>query len=150
MSLPNEADFVTVEWGNNAQPQVFTILCGIENVTINQTVNTSDRFRRNCAKPASIPSRKVRVTGKQWDVTGGGVINVDEFDTFNSLLGVSADYRLTFGKRVVGDTTGTGETLGVFTGSAVMTAANINMGTDEGTGEITLAGEDELVWTPDT
>lgn len=149
MSLPNEADFVVVEWGNGASPEVFTILCGIENVTINQTINSSDRFRRDCAKPAAIPSRKVRVTGKQHDVTGSGVINVEEFETFQTLLGVSANYRLRFGKRVVGDTTGQGENLGTFVGPYVMTAANINMGTDEGTAEITLAGEDDLIWTPE-
>jgi hypothetical protein len=107
-------------------------------------VNTSDRFRRDCAKPAAIPTRKVRVTGKQWDATGSGVINIDEFDTFNDALGIRQNYRFEFGKR---DGTDAGDIIGYYAGPAVMTAANVNMGTDEGTGEITLAGEDDIVWT---
>lgn len=148
MAIPQEVDFVTIEAGNGATPEVFTILCGIETASVNQTVNTTDRFRRDCAKPAEIPTRSVRVNSRQWDVTGSGVINTDEFDRFNDLLGVSANYRLVFGKRVQGDTTGQGEQLGTYTGPAVMTAANINMGEDDGTAEITLAGEGELTWTP--
>lgn len=144
MSYPNEADFIIVKVGDGATPEVFTTICGIENATINQTVNTSDRFRRDCAKPGQVPTRKVKVTGKQWDATGSGVVNVDEFDTFNSALGIRKNYQFDFGKR---DGTDAGEIIGTYQGPAVMTAANINMGDSEGTNEITLAGEDEIVWT---
>lgn len=144
MSYPNEADFIIVKIGDGATPEVFTTICGIENATINQTVNTSDRFRRDCAKPGSVPTRKVKVTGKQWDATGSGVVNVDEFTTFNAALGIRKNYQFDFGKR---DGTDAGEIIGTYEGPAVMTAANINMGDSEGTNEITLAGEDEIVWT---
>lgn len=144
MSYPNEADFIIVKLGDGATPEVFTTICGIENATINQTVNTSDRFRRDCAKPGSVPTRKVKVTGKQWDATGSGVVNVDEFTTFNAALGIRKNYQFDFGKR---DGTDAGEIIGTYQGPAVMTAANINMGDSEGTNEITLAGEDEIVWT---
>lgn len=145
MSVPNEPDFVTVLVGNGATPEVFTIVCGIETATINRSVNTTDRFRRDCAKPAAIPARKVRVNSKQWDVSGSGVINIDEFETFDDALGIRKTYRLEFGKR---DGTDEGEIVGHYQGPAVMTAANINMGADEGTADITLAGEDDIVWTP--
>jgi len=144
MSYPNEADFIIVKVGNGAEPEVFTTICGIENATINQTVNTSDRFRRDCAKPGSVPTRKVKVTGRQWDATGSGVVNTDEFGTFNGALGIRKNYQFDFGKR---DGTDAGEIIGTYEGPAVMTAANINMGDSEGTNEITLAGEDEIVWT---
>lgn len=144
MSYPNEADFIIVKVGDGATPEVFTTICGIENATINQTVNTSDRFRRDCAKPGQVPTRKVKVTGKQWDATGSGVVNVDEFPTFNAALGIRKNYQFDFGKR---DGTDAGEIIGTYAGPAVMTAANINMGDSEGTNEITLAGEDEIVWT---
>lgn len=146
MSYPNESDFVTVKVSDGATPPVFTIVCGMENVTINRTVNTSDRFRRDCAKPGQVPTRKVRVTGRQWDATSSGVINMDEFDTFNDLLGRREDYRFEFGKR---DGTDTGTIIGWYQGPAVMTAANVNASSDEGTAEITLAGEDDIVWTLD-
>jgi len=144
MSYPNEADFIIVKVGDGATPEVFTTICGIENATINQTVNTSDRFRRDCAKPGQVPTRKVKVTGKQWDATGSGVVNVDEFPTFDAALGISKNYQIDFGKR---DGTDAGEIIGTYAGPAVMTAANINMGDSEGTNEITLAGEDAIVWT---
>ena len=144
MSYPNEADFIIVKVGDGATPEVFTTICGIENATINQTVNTSDRFRRDCAKPGLPGTRKIKVTGRQWDATGSGVVNVDEFPTFNAALGIRKNYQFDFGKR---DGTDAGEIIGTYAGPAVMTAANINMGDSEGTNEITLAGEDEIVWT---
>ena len=143
MSVPNEPDFAVLRVGTGTP----AIVCGIENVTVNQTVNTSDRFRRDCTKPGEVPTRKVRVTGKQWDATGSGVINLDELDTFEDCLGVSKVYTIEFGKR---DGSDAGVIVGKYVGPAVMTAANINMGADEGTAEITLAGENEIVWTPAT
>jgi len=143
MSLPNEPDFVVVKAGDGANPEIFTIICGIENATVNQTVNTNDRFRRDCAKPGQVPRRKVRVTGRQWDATGSGVINIDEFDTFNAALGIIKNYRLEFGKR---DGTDAGVIVGYYVGPGVMTAANVNMGDGEGTAEITIAGEDDITW----
>lgn len=144
MSYPNEADFIIVKVGDGAEPEVFTTICGIESATINQTVNTTDRFRRDCAKPGEVPTRKVKVTGKQWDATGSGVVNVDEFDTFDAALGIRKNYKFEFGKR---DGTDAGEIIGSYDGPAVMTAANVNMSAEEGTAEITLAGEDNIVWT---
>ena len=144
MSFPVESDFVTVKVGDGALPEVFTIICGIENVSINRTVNTTDRFRRDCAKPGKVPTRKARVTGRQWDATGSGVINIDEFNTFNAALGIRKNYRFEFGRR---DGTDTGVIIGRYDGPAVMTAANVNASAEEGTAEITLAGEDEIVWT---
>jgi hypothetical protein len=142
MSLPNEPDFALVRIGSGPTPP---IVCGIESISLNQTANTSDRFRRDCAKPGEVPTRKVRVTGRQWDVTGSGVINIDEFDTFEDSLGTSKAYTIEFGKR---DGSDAGVIVGKFVGNAVMTAANLNMGDDEGTAEITLAGEGPIVWTP--
>jgi hypothetical protein len=144
MSYPNEADFVNVLIGNGASPEVFTLICGMENASLNRTVNTSDRFRRDCAKPGAVPTRKVRVTGRQWDATGSGVINMDEFDTFDGALGVRKSYRFEFCRR---DGTEEGEVIGQYQGPAVMTAANVSVNADEGTAEITLAGEDDIVWT---
>jgi len=143
MSYPNEPDFVVVKMGNGASPEVFSIVCGMENITLNQTVNTTDRFRRDCAKPASIPSRKVRVNSRQWDLTGSGVVNMDEFERFQDALGIRKNLQVEFGKR---DGTDAGEIIGTYAGPGVVTAFNISQG-DEGSGEITIAGEDEITWT---
>lgn len=146
MSFPVEPDFAVIKMGDGATPtEVFTVMCGIENITLNQTVNTTDRFRRDCAKPAAIPSRKVRVTSKQWDLTGAGVINTAEFARFNAALGISKNFRVEFGRR---DGTDAGQIIGTYAGPAVMTANNVNMADGEGGAEITLAGENDIVWTP--
>lgn len=145
MSYPNEIDAVIVKLGDGASPEVFTTICGIENATLNETVQTNDRFRRDCAKPGQIPTRKVRVTGKQWDITGSGVANADEIVRLKSALGIRRNYQLVAIKY---DGTDNGDEIGTFSGPGVMTARNINLQPNEGTMEITIAGEDELVWTP--
>ena len=144
MSFPNELDFVVVEAGDGATPEVFTLLCGIDNVSVNNTVNTSDRFRRDCAKPGSVPRRKVQVQGSQTDITGNGVFNIDQVDLFQSLLGRPANYRVRGGKR---DGTDAGEIVVEGTGPFVMTANNISIG-EEGTAEITLASDGDFEWSP--
>lgn len=144
MSYPTEPDFIVVKVGNGATPEVFTTICGMEGASINKTVNTSDRFRRDCAKPGQVPTRKVKVTGKQWDATAPGVINVDEFANFDASLGVRKNYQFDFGIR---DGTDAGSIIGTYEGPGVMTAQNINLSGDEGSAEITIAGEDEIVWT---
>jgi hypothetical protein len=76
LSFPTEPDFAVIEIGNGATPEVFTVLCGIDQVSVNSVVNTSDRFRRDCAKPGAVPKRKVQAQGTQTDISGSGVFNI--------------------------------------------------------------------------
>ncbi|KQM37934.1 hypothetical protein [Sphingomonas sp. Leaf10] len=145
MSYPTEIDAVIVKLGNGASPEVFANICGVENATINETVQSSDRFRRDCAKPGMIPRRAVRVTGQQWDVTGSGVTNVDQIAALKAVLGIRRNYELVAIKY---DGTDEGDVLGTFKGAGVMTARNMSLSPNEATMEVTIAGEDELVWTP--
>lgn len=144
MSYPTEIDAGQILMGDGASPEVFSVICGIENGTLNQVVNTSDQFRRDCAKPGAIPTRKVKVTSKQWDVTGSGVANVAQFATIKAALGISKNYKIVVIKR---DGTDAGDDLGTFSGTAVLTANNISFSQEDGTMEITLAGENDLTWT---
>ncbi|WP_333571309.1 hypothetical protein [Sphingomonas sp.] len=147
MSYPTEIDAVVVKIGDGASPEVFTTICGIENATINETVQTNDRFRKDCTKPGMIPTRDVRVTGKQWDLTGSGVTNVTQLVTLKAALGISRNYQIVAIKY---DGTDEGDELGTFTGQGVLTARNLNLQDNGGTAEITIAGENELTWTPAT
>lgn len=147
MSYPNEIDAVVVKMGDGADPEVFATLCGIESATLNETVQTTDRFRRDCAKPGQVPTRSVRVTGKQWDLTGAGVTNVGQIAALKAALGITKNFQLV---AIRYDGTDTGNELGTFEGPGVLTARNLNLNTNEGTLEVTIAGEDELVWTPAT
>lgn len=147
MSLPNEPDYVVVQMGNGATPEVFTVVCGIDSAGLTQTANTSDRFRRDCATPADVPLRGVRVTGIQWDLSGTGVVNMDEFDRLQGALGNQINYRILYGQYDgVASIPRTGTIIGYYDGPGVMTAFNQNLG-DEGTAEIAIAGVNRPVWT---
>lgn len=146
MSYPTEIDAAIIYRVTAGTPPVRTVLCGIENVTINETVNSSDRFRRDCAKPGAIPARSVRVNSRQWDVTGSGVSNADQLTALKALLGAHADYEI---DAIAYDGTDEGNLLGTFAGTGVLTAKNLNLQREGDSGsEITIAGEDDLVWTP--
>lgn len=145
MSFPVEFDFAQVLIGDGATPEVFTILCGIEDVSVNQSAETSDRYRRDCEKPGTVPSRKVVVTGRKWDITGNGVASAAMIPTLTANLGIHRNYRVVGGRR---DGTDAGETVGTFEGRAVLTSNNLAIGGEGGTGEITLAGDGLLTFTP--
>jgi hypothetical protein len=145
MSLPVEPDYIVVQAKIGS---TYLLLCGIETATVNNTVATTDRFRRDCQAPAAIPTRTVRVNSTQWDVTGSGVINMDFFDEYQSLLGAHTAFRLLYGRydAVITNGVRTGTVYGYRDGTGVMTAHNENLG-DESTAEITIAGEGVLTWT---
>lgn len=145
MSYPTEIDAAVIRIGNGASPEVFEIACGIEAVTVNETANTSDRFRRDCAKPGAIPRRGVKVNGIQWDITGSGVANADMLTKLKAALGQHKNYEI---DAIAYNGTDAGDLLGTFVGQGVMTAKNLNLQTNgDSTMEITIAGENDLVWT---
>jgi len=141
VSLPIEADFAVVSIGDGAQPEVFTILCGMDTVGINRTANTNDRFRRDCAKPGSVPYRRSRTTGKQLDITASGAINIPDIARYNAALGKSKNYRIELGQY---DNTDDGDIIHVITGPFNLTSANSSVG-DEGTAEVSLVSDG--IWT---
>ena len=148
MSYPTEIDAAIIYVVTTGSTPVRTILCGIENVTVNETANTSDRFRTECDKPGKIPTRSVRTTSLQWDVTGSGVSNADQMTVLKGLLGQHKAYEI---DAIKYDGTDAGDKLGTFAGSGVMTAKNLNLQRTGDSGlEITIAGEGNLVWTADT
>lgn len=141
MSLPIEADFAVVKKGDGADPEVFTILCGLDNVSINRVANANDRFRRDCAKPGSVPFRRSKTTGKQMDVTASGAINIPDIATYNEALGVSGNYLIELGQY---DGTDAGEIIHTITGPFNLLSANSSIG-DDSNAEVTLASDG--IWT---
>lgn len=143
MSLPNEIDFALIKLGDGADPEVFTLICGIQDVTHNEAVNTTDRFVRDCAKPGEVPTRKTKVNGKQLDVGGSGLSNVDQMALLNGALGTLKNYRIELYKD---DGTDAGELLGTTTGEFRMTAKNIST-TRDGTSSMDISLASEGAWT---
>lgn len=146
MSYPTEADFALIKMGDGATPEVFTIMCGMKDIKVNSVANSNDRFVRDCAKPGAVPTRKTRVTGKQQDITGTGLIDKAMVAKYMTALGNIRNYKV---ELYQADGTDTGILLGTFAGAYMMTAANMSANTDsDSTAEVTLASNGEFTWTP--
>lgn len=146
MAYPNSADFARIYIQTaEGPPVVQTLICGVEGVNINRSVQTSETYRRDCTTPNRPGKRKLRVTGSSWQITGSGSDNVDIYSDIEAVFGVRSVYNIELYKD---DDTDAGELMGTYSGTAIMTAHNQAM-TDEapGTIDITLDGEDDLVWT---
>lgn len=146
MSLPNSADFALIKIQTaEGPPAVFTLLCGVEGVTINRTAQTSETYRRDCETPNRPGQRKLRVTGSSWSISGSGSDNIDLEDEYSDAFGVRQNYNIELYRD---DGTDAGELMGTYGGSALMTTRNQSYSQDSaGTLEVTLEGEGELVWT---
>ncbi|MET0364729.1 MAG: hypothetical protein ABW169_08740 [Sphingobium sp.] len=148
MSFPTEADFALIKIKTAVgPPAVFKMLCGIENVSINRSANMSERYRRDCAKPNRPGQRKLRNNGNSWQISGGGVANVDLIEDFETALGVLKDYEV---ELYQDNDTDTGLLLGTHAGTGMLTTDNDthDQNADGSTKEITIEGEGLLVWTP--
>lgn len=146
MSLPTEADFMVIKSGDGATPtEVFTQICGVENVSLAFAANSNDRYRRDCTKLGQPAVRKNRVIGKSLTATGSGAMNIANFDSFEALLGVPNNYEIEL--RQV-DGTAAGTLLGTLAGSFVMVSntASSDINADS-SGEVVLNNEGAWTWT---
>jgi hypothetical protein len=146
VSEPNSADFALIKIQTDVGPPVvLTLLCGIEGVTINRTAQTSESYRRDCAKPNRPGTRKLRVTGSSWSIGGSGSDNVDLEAEYEDAFGVRQIYSIELYRD---DGTDAGDLMGTYAGTAMLTTRNQSYSQDNaGTAEITLEGEGALVWT---
>jgi hypothetical protein len=146
MSVPTEFDFALIKIGDGADPEVFTMICGMQDVTANQAVQSSDRFVRDCAKPGEVPYRKTRATGKQLDITGSGLSNADTIEDLNDALGVVKNYKI---EGYADDGTDAGLLLGTFSGAFRMTSSNLNLPREgDSSSEVNLASHGAWTYTP--
>lgn len=144
MSVPTEADFVLIKFGDAADPEVFSAICGIQDATISRTVQTQDRFVRDCAKPGEVPFRKVKVTGKQLDVSGAGLTDKASVATLDAALGKVKNIKA---ECYQADGTDAGLLLGTFSFAGVLTSANMNIPrTGDASGEINVASHGTWTW----
>lgn len=146
MSEPNSADFALIKIQTaEGPPAVYTLMCGIEGVTINRTAQTSESYRRDCAKPNRPGTRKLRVTGSSWSISGSGSDNIDLEEELTDAFGVRKPYNVELYRD---DGTDGGDLMGTYAGTAMLTTRNQSYSQDNaGTAEITLEGEGLLAWT---
>ena len=63
MSEPNEVAFALIKVSSGGGSPTYSVLCGIQNVTVNRSASSADRTSYDCAKPNAPGFRKQRITG---------------------------------------------------------------------------------------
>lgn len=147
MAAPDivKGTYIDILMGDGATPEVFTPICGLTARTFTEQVNTNDQFVPDCADPEDIPVRRLVPTGKQWDLSGEGLLNLAQEATVRGASGLTKNYRFRI-NRPAGSTVGTG----YFEGPAMLT--NIQIGGSTGNGEfasvsLTMASDGEWTYT---
>lgn len=144
MSEPVEYDFAQVKFGDGGSPEAFTVICDLTQVTVSEAAQTSTRTRRDCTKPGKPGTRRSRVTGTSWDISGTGLSNATQNAALRALLGRRNNYEILM---YADDGTDTGELLGTYSGEAIMTARELNPDREgESSMSITLEGQGDLTY----
>jgi hypothetical protein len=133
--------------GNGADPEVFTALCGITTRNFTHQSNTNDTTTRDCADPENVPVRNLIVTSTQWDLTGEGVLNRDNFDDIQAADdGQPHNWRYVFTEPADDEVY-----QGYYAGAGIITNLAITAADDSfGNLSITIASDGEWAWTPVT
>lgn len=135
--------YISIMVGDGVTPtEGFTAICGVTAKSFTHQANTQDEFTRDCDDPEDIPTRRVIVTGEQWDLNASGQHNRAQRALIEAAVGVSKNYRF-----VIGEPAGDAVDDGYYQGAAVMT--NRTIGGDDGAMasiEVTLASDGAWVW----
>lgn len=146
MSVPVEYDFALIKYSDMEAVPTFTALCGVQDVAVNQVVETQSRRVRDCATPNKPGTQKLKVLGTSWTATATGLTNATiESVVRTDLLGKKVNYRIEY---YADDGTDAGDLLGTDAGLAIMTAKNKNVNTEsDSSQEFTFEGEGDLTYT---
>lgn len=147
MALPTiiKGTYVDLSQGDGGGPETFTPVCGLTARTFTEQVNTNDTFVPDCGDPEYVPIRRLTPTGRQWDMSGEGLLNIDAWRTFGGATGVTGNWRFSIG-RPAGSVVGAG----YYEGPAMIT--NLQLTGSSGNGEfanvnLTIASDGEWTWT---
>lgn len=144
-----DGTYVTIAVETTPDSGTFVPICGIVTRSLAQQINTRDRFIRDCAVPGSVPIRRVIATGSQWSVSGGGLVNRNQFAAIREIYAAAKGnsrrkYRFIFDEPADDEIVGFA---GYFEGSGLMTQMNINGNDDDDSGlDLTIEGDGDLEW----
>lgn len=94
-----KGNYTDIMFGNGADPEVFTQLCGINtrglNITYSSAFETEDW---DCADPDA-KAQTIREVGAQdWSITGSGLFNRTQMAALRDLHGVTQNWRFASGE----------------------------------------------------
>lgn len=141
MALPTivKGGYVDILLGNAATPEIFTPICGLTTRSLTQQVNTNDVFVPDCDDPEFVPVRRLVPTGRQWDIAGEGLLNLDNWEQLDGEVGKTSNYRF-----VVDRPAGSTDGIGYYQGPAMVTNMQIGGSTGDGafsTVSLTIASD---------
>ncbi len=145
MSLPTEFDFAVLKLGDGAGPEVYTVSCGKNDISLTFAANSSDRFVRDCAKPGEVPFRKKKATGKMLDVQAAGLTDVDAFETEIELVGQRVNSKIEF---YVDDGSDAGDLIGTVACNVMVDSLEIGAPREgESSSALSLSSHGAWTWT---
>lgn len=142
--VPIEGRAIVISVGDGATPtEGWTEICGGYVTAFNISAQTTDRFLPDCTDRTKVPVRSPFVTGKQWDITVGGIPELENLIELQELVGIANNYRIT-----VYEDDFTTE-FGYYQGSFVMTSNNMSGSQNDPAGrEMQFASKGQVTWTP--
>lgn len=147
MAVPEivKGTYIDILMGDGDDPELFEPICGLTTRSFTEQVNTNDTFVPDCADPEDIPFRRLVVTGRQWDLAGDGLLNLDNWRNLGGATGVTKNFRF-----VIDRPTGFTNT-GHYGGPAMVT--NLQIGGGSGGGQfasvsLAIASDGEWTYTP--
>lgn len=146
MAVPTivKGGYLDILMGDGAEPENFLPICGLTTRSFTEQVNTNDTFVPDCADPEDVPFRRLVPTGKQWDISGEGLLNLDNWRELGGATGITKNYRF-----VVGRPAGSVANTGYYAGPAMITNLQIGGSIGDGafaTASVTLASDGEWIW----
>ena len=148
MSLPQEFDHMLIKLGDQGTPEQFPAICGPETFNVNETANTTERFRRDCDNFNQPAQRRVKTNSVQFDVTASGGVNVPSIPDLRAALGFSRNYIIEGYQSDPTTSGGNGTLLATWEGPLVLTALNITADANgDSNAEMTFASDGPVTFT---
>lgn len=125
--------------GDGADPEVFTVVCGITTKGLTRTNQTGDTTVWDCTNPDAAPVIERDILAGDWSMSGSGQAVVAELNRLEDALAEPSNWRIVF--------YGTGSTVTrSYTGNAIMTELTINaVNGSRAEVSLSLVGNGELV-----
>lgn len=94
-----KGNYIDVSFGDGADPEVFTVLCGLVDRTLNITYASAfEAEDYDCADPEAVAQTLREVGAQDWTIDISGLYNRAQMDAIRGLLGSSQSWRFVIGE----------------------------------------------------
>jgi hypothetical protein len=94
-----KGNYCDILFGDGADPEVFTQLCGLKNFSLSVTYASAfEEEDFDCADPEAVAQTLREVGAQDWSMTGSGLYNRSQGAALRELLGKSQNWRFASGE----------------------------------------------------